>query len=76
MSTFQKPNLPVVTLKDMVVFPQGVQPLFIGTPKSIKALDIASSFKKSEERKEILLLAKREPDKEHPQAKTFLRLAP
>ena len=64
MSTIKKADLPVVTLKDMVVFPQGVQPLFIGTPKSIKALDVASSFENSEGRKEILLLAKRDLDKE------------
>ena len=74
MSTIKKADLPVVTLKDMVVFPQGVQPLFIGTPKSIKALDVASSFENSEGRKEILLLAKRDLDKENPQAKDLFEI--
>ena len=31
-------NVPIVTLRDMVVYPHGVQPLFIGTEKSIRAL--------------------------------------
>ena len=26
-------NVPIVTLRDMVVYPHGVQPLFIGTEK-------------------------------------------
>ena len=26
-------NIPIVTLRDMVVYPHGVQPLFIGTEK-------------------------------------------
>jgi ATP-dependent Lon protease len=51
MSAFKKSNIPVVTLKDMVVFPQGVQPLFIGTPKSIKALNVATSSENSEGKK-------------------------
>ena len=34
-------EVPVVTLRDMVVYPHGVQPLFIGTPKSISALEAA-----------------------------------
>ena len=34
-------EVPVVTLRDMVVYPHGVQPLFIGTPKSIAALEAA-----------------------------------
>ena len=74
MSTIKKADLPVVTLKDMVVFPHGVQPLFIGTPKSIKALDVASSFENSEGRKEILLFAKRDLDKENPQAKDLFEI--
>ncbi|MDC2963626.1 endopeptidase La [Gammaproteobacteria bacterium] len=74
MATIQKSNIPVVTLKDMVVFPQGVQPLFIGTPKSIKALDVASSFENSAGKKEILLLAKRKSTKQNPQAKDLFEI--
>ena len=73
MSTFQKAHIPVVTLKDMVVFPQGVQPLFIGTPKSIKALDAASSFENSEGKKKFLL-AKRDSTKQNPQAKDLFEI--
>ena len=36
-------DIPVVTLRDMVVYPHGVQPLFIGTPKSIRALEMAQA---------------------------------
>ena len=74
MSTVQKVNIPVVTLKDMVVYPHGVQPLFIGTPKSIKALDVASSMENSEGKKEILLLAKRDSNKQNPQAKDLFEI--
>ena len=74
MSAFKKSNIPVVTLKDMVVFPQGVQPLFIGTPKSIKALNVATSSENSEGKKEVLLLAKRKSTKQNPQAKDLFEI--
>ena len=74
MSAFKKANIPVVTLKDMVVFPQGVQPLFIGTPKSIKALNVATSSENSEGKKEVLLLAKRKSTKQNPQAKDLFEI--
>jgi ATP-dependent Lon protease len=56
-------DLPIVTLRDMVVYPHGVQPLFIGTEKSIRALEHAQ---KNDENKRILLLAKKEPGNEKP----------
>ena len=59
-------NVPIVTLRDMVVYPHGVQPLFIGTEKSIRALDYAQKHDKD---KRVLLVAKRDPELENPGAK-------
>ena len=56
-------DVPVVTLKDMVVYPRGVQPLFIGTEKSIRALEYAQQ---NDEEKTILLVAKIDPDNMDP----------
>jgi ATP-dependent Lon protease len=58
-------DLPIVTLRDMVVYPHGVQPLFIGTEKSIQALEHAQEHDKN---KRVLLLAKRDPGNENPEA--------
>ena len=63
-------EVPVVTLRDMVVYPHGVQPLFIGTPKSISALEAAQAEAGD---KRILLLAKVEPDNNDPTAKDLYR---
>ena len=56
-------NVPVVTLKDMVVYPRGVQPLFIGTEKSIRALEFAQQ---TDAEKTILLVAKVDPENMDP----------
>ena len=50
-------GLPVLPLRDMVVYPHGVHPLFVGTESSIKALDVAMASDK-----QVLLVAKRDPD--------------
>ena len=46
--------LPVLPLRDMVVFPHGVHPLFVGTKSSIVALDSAMA-----DDKQIFLVAKK-----------------
>jgi ATP-dependent Lon protease len=50
--------LPVLPLRDMVVFPHGVHPLFVGTESSIRALEAAMA-----DSKKIFLIAKRDSDK-------------
>jgi ATP-dependent Lon protease len=56
-------NMPVLPLRDMVVYPHGVHPLFVGTESSIRALDAAMANDK-----EILLVAKRDPEVDEPGA--------
>ncbi|MFN4235801.1 MAG: endopeptidase La [Vogesella sp.] len=56
-------TLALLPLRDVVVFPHMVIPLFVGRPKSIKALEQAM-----EEGKQILLVAQRAADKDEPQA--------
>src|SRR5438094_4769880 len=55
--------LPVLPLRDVVVFPNMVIPRFVGREKSIRALDAAM-----EGDKQILLLAQRSPDVDDPGA--------
>jgi ATP-dependent Lon protease len=55
-------ELPVLPLRDMVVYPQGVHPLFVGTERSIHALEAAMASDK-----EILLVAKRDASRENPE---------
>ena len=50
-------RVPVLPLRDMVVYPHGVHPLFVGTESSIRALDSAMANDK-----QILLVAKKDPE--------------
>jgi len=54
-------TLPLLPLRDVVVFPHMVIPLFVGRPKSIKALDMAMEAGKS-----ILLVAQKSAAKDEP----------
>ncbi len=54
-------SLPLLPLRDVVVFPHMVMPLFVGRPKSIKALEAAMESSKS-----ILLVAQRSAAKDDP----------
>ena len=56
-------NLPLLPLRDVVVFPHIVIPLFVGRPKSIKALEAAMAAGR-----EILLVAQKSASKEDPKA--------
>ncbi|GIR93044.1 MAG: hypothetical protein CM15mP93_12310 [Thiotrichaceae bacterium] len=49
-----KPKFPVLPLRDVIVFPNMVIPLFVGRSKSIAALDAAM-----EDNKQIFLVAKK-----------------
>jgi ATP-dependent Lon protease len=51
----ERTTLPLLPLRDVVVFPHMVIPLFVGRPKSIKALDMAM-----EAGKHILLVAQKQ----------------
>src|SRR6188508_1787908 len=55
--------LPLLPLRDVVVFPHMVIPLFVGRPKSIKALDVAM-----DSGKHILLVAQKSAAKDDPVA--------
>ncbi|NUS61885.1 MAG: endopeptidase La, partial [Lysobacter sp.] len=57
-------DLPVLPLRDVVVFPHMVIPLFVGRDKSIRALDMAM-----ESDKRILLVAQKSADTDAPGAK-------
>ncbi|MEO7063389.1 MAG: LON peptidase substrate-binding domain-containing protein, partial [Dokdonella sp.] len=56
-------ELPVLPLRDVVVFPHMVIPLFVGREKSVRALEIAMAGNKK-----ILLVAQRSPDIDEPNA--------
>lgn len=54
-------EIPILPLRDVVVFPHMVIPLFVGRPKSIKALEIAMLEKRG-----ILLVAQKNPNNDSP----------
>ncbi|NBO02748.1 MAG: endopeptidase La [Betaproteobacteria bacterium] len=62
-------GLPLLPLRDVVVFPHMVIPLFVGRPKSIKALESAM-----EQGRSIMLVAQRHASKDDPSADDIHRL--
>ena len=62
-------ELPLLPLRDVVVFPHMVIPLFVGRPKSIKALENAMESGKS-----ILLVAQKSAAKDEPSAEDLYDL--
>ena len=69
MSEFQREarffaELPVMPLREVVMLPRTIMPLFVGREASIKAIELAQSGYN----KQMFLVAQREPDVEKPGA--------
>src|SRR4029453_1341743 len=62
-------QLPLLPLRDVVVFPHMVIPLFVGRPKSIKALETAMESAKS-----IVLVAQKSAAKDDPGPEDLYRI--
>jgi ATP-dependent Lon protease len=62
-------QLPLLPLRDVVVFPHMVIPLFVGRPKSIKALEAAM-----EQGKSIMLAAQKAAAKDEPSAEDIYEI--
>jgi ATP-dependent Lon protease len=62
-------QLPLLPLRDVVVFPHMVIPLFVGRPKSIKALETAMEAGKS-----IMLVAQKTASKDEPAAEDIYEI--
>ncbi|MFA7415742.1 MAG: endopeptidase La [Rhizobium sp.] len=65
----EKLQLPLLPLRDVVVFPHMVIPLFVGRPKSIKALEMAMESGKS-----ILLVAQKSAAKDEPEIEDLYQI--
>ena len=63
-------NVPVLPLRDVVVYPHMVIPLFVGREKSIQALDVAMRTDKR-----IMLVAQKQADVDDPKADDLYRIA-
>ncbi|MDG0997001.1 MAG: endopeptidase La, partial [Gammaproteobacteria bacterium] len=62
-------TFPLLPLRDVVVYPQIVQPLFVGRDKSIKALEHAMSRDKK-----VVLVAQKNPTDDEPNASDLYRI--
>jgi len=69
IKTDQTQEVPVLPLRDVVVYPHMVIPLFVGREKSIKALDSAMASDK-----QILLVAQKSADVDDPGVKDLHRV--
>lgn len=65
----QKELIPLLPLRDVVVYPHLVIPLFVGRAKSVKALEIASDTNK-----QILLVAQKSANKDDPDAEDLYEI--
>src|SRR5580700_1557588 len=68
--TLTAQRVPVLPLRDVVVYPHMVIPLFVGREKSIQALDVAMHGDKR-----IMLIAQKQADVDDPKADDLYRIA-
>ena len=61
--------LPLIPLRDIVVYPQMVAPLFVGRNKSVSALEFAMNNDKK-----VILLAQKEAEIDDPQEKDLYKV--
>ncbi len=64
-----KTTFPLLPLRDVVVYPQIVQPLFVGRAKSIKALEEAMTTDK-----QVLLVAQKNASEDDPEAQQLFNI--
>ena len=57
----EKTTLPLLPLRDIVVFPGMVVPLFVGRAKSVAALEAAMAATGDQSAKDIFLVAQLDP---------------
>lgn len=69
ISPTQNGLMPLLPLRDVVVYPHLVIPLFVGRTKSVKALEIASDGNK-----QILLVAQKSANKDEPDAEDLYEI--
>ena len=62
-------QIPLLPLRDVVLYPHMVIPLFVGRSRSIKALDLAS-----EGEKQIFLVAQKSPNEDEPSFKDLYEM--
>ena len=69
MSNPRTENLPLLPLRDVVIFPSVVTPLFVGREKSIVALQASMAADK-----QIMLVAQKDPQKDDPNPVSYTHL--
>ena len=62
-------TFPILPLRDIVIFPNMIAPLFVGRSKSINALEAVM-----EENKEIVLITQKKPSVEDPNSKDLFKM--
>ena len=62
-------TLPMMSLREVVMFPKSIVPLFVGREASIKAIETAVA----DYGKQIFLVTQKSPEKEHPEAGDLYR---
>ncbi|BDQ32468.1 endopeptidase La [Pseudodesulfovibrio portus] len=62
--------LPMMSLREVVMFPKSIVPLFVGREASIKAIETAVA----DYGKQIFLVTQKTPEKEHPEADDLYRV--
>ena len=69
MTELSSPSYPVLPLRDIVVFPHMIVPLFVGREKSVRALEAVMK-----DDKQILLASQKDASEDEPKAEGIFRV--